>query len=51
LIDPTYHPKWHLDPISHFATVHFLDTDRHTHTERLTDGIGDRSIPIMLTLY
>jgi len=40
--------------ISRFATVHFPDrltvqqTDTHTH--RPTDRIGDRSVPIMLTL-
>jgi len=28
--DPTYHPKWHPDPITRFATIHFPDrqTDR-----------------------
>jgi len=32
LTNPTHHPKWHPDPISHFATVHFLDrwTDQQT---------------------
>ena len=30
--DPTHHPKQHLDPVSHFATVHFLDI--HTQTDR-----------------
>jgi len=39
MTDPTQHPKQQLDPISHFATVHFPDrlidrlTDRHTHTQ------------------
>ena len=31
--NPNHHPKWHPDPISRFATVHF--PDRHTH--RLTE--------------
>jgi len=31
--DPTHHPKWHPDPISHFSTVHFADRQ----TDRLTD--------------
>jgi len=30
-------PKWHPDPVSHFATVHF-QTDQQTH--QLTDGLG-----------
>ena len=49
--DPPHHPKRHLEPFSHFATVHFQDrqTDRHTH--RPTDGLGDRSTtPLALTL-
>jgi len=25
LTDPTHHPKRHLDPVSHFAPVHFLN--------------------------
>jgi len=45
--DPTHHPKRHPDQVSRFATVHF--PNRHTH--RPTDGIGDRSTPIALTLY
>jgi len=33
-------PKWHSDPISCFATVHFLDTqtDRQTDTRRQVNG-------------
>ena len=31
--DPSHHPKRHLDPISHFATIHLLDTHTHTHTD------------------
>jgi len=42
-----HHPKQHLDPIISILT-------RHTHTDRQTDqptdGIGDRSIPLALTL-
>jgi len=53
--NPTHHSKRHKDSISRFATVHFPDrqTDRptDTHTHRPTDGISDRSIPIVLTLY
>jgi len=49
MTDPTHHPKRHPDRISRFATVHFSDTD--THTDRLTDGIGDSSIQLVLTLY
>jgi len=36
--DPTHHPKWHLDPISRFATVHFPDRQ----TDRLTDRQTNR---------
>ena len=46
---PTHHPKRHLDPVSHFGTVHF-PTDIQTHTHRLTDGLGDRSVKWALTL-
>ena len=44
--DPTHHPKGHLDPLSWFDTIHFLDSQTH----RPTDGIGDRSIPRVLPL-
>jgi len=47
LTNPTHHPKRHPDAISRFATVHFLDSQTH----RPTDGIGNRSISVMLTLY
>jgi len=47
--DTTCHPKWHPDPISSSAAVHFPDT--HTQTDRLTHGIGDRSVRRALTLY
>jgi len=48
--DPTHHhPKRHPDPISRFATVHF-QTDRQD-TYIPTDGLGDRSTPLALTLY
>jgi len=45
LAQSTHNPKQHPDPISHFATIHFPDTQ----TDRSRDGIGDRSIPIALT--
>jgi len=51
--DPTQNPKWHPDPISRFATVHFrTNTDRQTDrpTDRRTGGICDRSAPLALTL-
>jgi len=34
---PTHHPKWHPDPISHFATVHFPDRQTDRRTDRQTD--------------
>jgi len=34
LADLTHHLKWHPDPISHFATVHFLDRPTDTQTDR-----------------
>ena len=27
---PTYHPKWQPDPVSHFSTIHWSDTDSQT---------------------
>jgi len=36
-IQPTHHPKQHLNPISHFSTIH--QTDRRTKWP--TDGLGD----------
>ena len=44
--DPTHYPKQHPDPISRFATVHFLDRP----TDRPTNGLGDRSVRIPPTL-
>jgi len=45
-----YTPKWHPDPLSRFATIHFrIWTDRRT--DRPTDGIGDSCVPRVLTLY
>ena len=32
--DPTHHPKRHPDRISRFATVHFLDTQTDTQTDK-----------------
>ena len=42
--DPTHHPKWHPDPISRFATVHFpgWQTDQPTHTQ--TDRWARRQV-------
>jgi len=34
---PTHHPKWHPDPISHFSTIQYTQKDRPT------DKIGDIS--------
>jgi len=46
--DPTHHPKWYPDPISHFATVHFPDRQ----TARPTDEIDDKSVyQHLLMLY
>jgi len=32
--DPTYHPRRHPDPISHFATVHLPDRQTNRSTDR-----------------
>jgi len=49
--DPTHHPKRHLDPISRFATIPFLDRPTHRLTDRPTDGIDDRSTPVRYARY
>jgi len=38
----THHPKWNPDPLSCFATMHFLD--------RQTDSLGEKPVPRVLTL-
>jgi len=36
-IDPTHHPKWHLNPFSRVATVHFPE-------DRATNQYADRQM-------
>jgi len=43
---PHWPPKRHLDPISRFATIHFMDRQRQT--DRQTDGPGECSVTWML---
>jgi len=44
--DITHYPKRHLDPISRFATVHFLGTQTDRPTDRPTEGIGNKPVRI-----
>jgi len=39
---PTHHPKRRPDPLSRFATVHFLDNQTDRQMVRLTDRLTDR---------
>jgi len=32
--NPTHYPRWHLDAISHFATIHFVDWQTDWPTDR-----------------
>jgi len=45
--DPTHHPKWHPDPFSHFATVHFLDRQTNRRTNTQTDRGARQQVRIM----
>ena len=44
--DPTHHLKWHSDPISRFATVHFPDKQTDRQTDRPTDEISNKPVRI-----
>jgi len=44
---PIGYNKWHPDPISHFATIHFPDTQTEKQIDRQTDRWSRRQVHIM----